>query len=404
MKMELQQKDIDNKRVIAFQLAIFTVFIKPMAFDHLSLFRCAFVPTTTTGNNKKTKNSVRLTMENVFKMQDIGKRNSVKVTSRKAAPLGDPRGVPKYFRKCFYKAYIKSANKRLQEVILLKFENSVKVIIVKTTSSNFLLTEVKMNFDNINNSDFGDIPNDILDLIGVNPIEDNNFFNELDLVCETLGIESDTDQMQELSPQTINVPQRANNLDNEDQNIIISPIPAVQFQVVPLIPLTSIPNQNNIQLLLPSAPLPLSSLPSPTSPSSSSSSSSTSGLTDNLREARLRNNEASRRYRDAKKAKLDDLNHELQSQSKKNERLDKQEREMRQINETLKRTYMKMVSCGQQGNLSVVSEMVTQLTGRYLSSDQSVEEYQDIELLELDNNEPSDEQSDEPITKRLRFI
>ena len=77
-----------------------------------------------------------------------------------------------------------------------------------------------------------------------------------------------------------------------------------------------------------------------------------------------------------------------------------QEREMRQINETLKRTYMKMVSCGQQCNLSVVSEMVTQLTGRYLSSDPSVEEYQDIELLELDNNEPSDE----PITKRLRFI
>jgi len=77
---------------------------------------------------------------------------------------------------------------------------------------------------------------------------------------------------------------------------------------------------------------------------------------------------------------------------------------MRQINETLKRTYMKMVSCGQQCNLSVVSEMVTQLTGRYLSSDPSVEEYRDIELLELDNNEPSDEQSDEPITKRLRFI
>ena len=78
-----------------------------------------------------------------------------------------------------------------------------------------------------------------------------------------------------------------------------------------------------------------------------------------------------------------------------------QEREMRQINETLKRTYMKMVSCGQQCNLSVVSEMVTQLTGRYLSSaDQSVGEYQDFELLELDNNEPSDE----PIAKRLRFI
>ena len=81
-----------------------------------------------------------------------------------------------------------------------------------------------------------------------------------------------------------------------------------------------------------------------------------------------------------------------------------QEREMRQINETLKRTYMKMVSCGQQCNLRVVSEMVTQLTGRYLSSDPSVEEYRDIELLELDNNEPSDEQSDEPITKRPRFI
>ena len=296
-----------------------------MAFGHLSRFHCAFVPTITAEKNKKPKNSIRLTMENVFKMQDIGKRNSVKVTSRKAAPLGDPRGVPKYFRKCFYKAVIKSADKRLQKVILLKFENSVKVIIVKTTSSNFMLTEVKMDFNDINNSDFGDIPNDILDLIGVNPIEDNNFFNELDLVCETLGIESDTDQMQELSPQTINVPQRANNLDNEDQNIIISPIPAVQFQVVPLIPLTSIPSQNNIQLLLPSAPLPLSSLPSPTSPSSSSSSSSTSSLTDNLREARLRNNEASRRYRETKKAKLDDLNNELQSQSKKNERLDKQE-------------------------------------------------------------------------------
>ena len=62
---------------------------------------------------------------------------------------------------------------------------------------------------------------------------------------------------------------------------------------------------------------------------------------------------------------------------------------------------MKMVSCGQQCNLSVVSEMVTQLTGRYLSSaDQPVGEYQDFELLELDNNEPSDE----PIAKRLRFI
>ena len=293
-------------------------------------------------------------MENLFMMQDIGKRKSVKVTSRKAAPLGDPRGVPKYFRKCFYKAFIKSANKRLQEVILLKFENSLKVIIVKTTSSNFLLTEVKMDFNNINNSDFGDIPNDILDLIGVNPIEDNNFFNELDLVCETLGIESDTDQMQELSPQTISIPQRANNLNSEDQNtiqrannlnsedqntikrannlnnedqtIFISPIPVVQFQVVPFIPLTSPPSQNNIQLLLPAAPLPFSSLSSPTSASSSSSSStSTSSLTDNLIEARLRNNVASRRYRDAKKAKLESLNQELQSLSKENERLEKQE-------------------------------------------------------------------------------
>ena len=301
-------------------------------------------------------------MENVFKMQDIGKRNSVKVTSRKAAPLGDPRGVPKYFRKCFYKAFIKSANKRLQEVILLKFENSVKVIIVKTTSSNFLLTEVKMDFNNINNSDFGDIPNDILDLIGVNPIEDNNFFNELDLVCETLGIDIDnnnTAQMHELSPQTISIPQRANNLNSEDQNtikrannlnnedqtIFISPIPVVQFQVVPFIPLTSPPSQNNIQRLLPSAPLPFSSLSSisspnsasssissPTSPSSSissptsassSSSTSSSSLTDNLR--RLRNNEASRRYRDAKKAKLESLNQELQSLSQENEKLEKQE-------------------------------------------------------------------------------
>ena len=328
-----------------------------MAFGHLSRLHCAFVPTITAEKNKKPKNSIRLTMENVFKMQDIGKRNSVKVTSRKAAPLGDPRGVPKYFRKCFYKAVIKSADKRIQKVILLKFENSVKVIIVKTTSSNFMLTEVKMDFNDINNSDFGDIPNDILDLIAGISIEDYNFFSELDLVIDTLGIEienNNTAQMQELSPQTISIPQRANNLNSEDQNtiqrannlnsedqntikrannlnnedqtIFISPIPVVQFQVVPFIPLTSPPSQNNIQCLLPSAPLPFSSLSSPTSASSSSSSStSTSSLTDNLIEARLRNNVASRRYRDAKKAKLESLNQELQSLSKENERLEKQE-------------------------------------------------------------------------------
>ena len=378
-------------------------------------------------------------MENVFMMQDIGKRNSVKVTSRKAAPLGDPRGVPKYFRKCFYKAVIKSADKRIQKVILLKFENSVKVIIVKMTSKNFMLTEVNVDFNDINISDLGDIPNDFVDLIAGIPIEDYNFFRQLDHVIETLGTDiNNTDQMQELSPQTISIPQRANylnsedqnpiqranNLSNEDQNIIqrannlnnedkniiqrannldnniqrannlnnedqntiqrannltnadqtifISPIPVVQFQVVPFIPLTSPPSQNNMQLLLPAAPLPFSSisspnsasssissltspsssitsqtspassissqtsasfsLSSPTSPSSlissptsasSSSSTSSSSLTDNLR--RLRNNEASRRYRGAKKAELERLNQELQSLSEENERLVKQE-------------------------------------------------------------------------------
>ena len=416
-------------------------------------------------------------MENVFMMQDIGKRNSVKVTSRKAAPLGDPRGVPKYFRKCFYKAVIKSADKRIQKVILLKFENSVKVIIVKMTSKNFMLTEVNVDFNDINISDLGDIPNDFVDLIAGIPIEDYNFFRQLDHVIETLGTDiNNTDQMQELSPQTISIPQRANylnsedqnpiqrannlsnedqniiqranNLNNEDQNIIqrannlnsedqniiqrannlnnedkniiqrannldnniqrannlnnedqntiqrannltnadqtifISPIPVVQFQVVPFIPLTSPPSQNNMQLLLPAAPLPFSSisspnsasssissltspsssitsqtspassissqtsasfslssqtsasfsLSSPTSPSSlissptsasSSSSTSSSSLTDNLR--RLRNNEASRRYRGAKKAELERLNQELQSLSEENERLVKQE-------------------------------------------------------------------------------
>ena len=74
---------------------------------------------------------------------------------------------------------------------------------------------------------------------------------------------------------------------------------------------------------------------------------------------------------------------------------------MRKAYERLKRSYINMVSCGQQGNFSAAAEVVTQMTARYLhSEDQSVE-------AEVDNNEPSDEQngepSDEPTPKRLRL-
>jgi len=401
--MEVNQKK--DKRITAFQLTLLTVFIKPMAFSHLSLFRGPLLSTKTTEKNKKSR--IRMTMENIFKIQDIGRRKSLKVTSRKAAPLGDPRGVPKYFRKCFYKAFLKSANKRIEKVILLKFENSVKIIIVKTTSSNFLLTEVKMNFNDIDNVNFGDIPQDILDFIEGNSMEDN-IFNELDHVLETIDIESGNDQMQELSPQTISIPQgsnNSNNLNNEDQNNIINPIPVIQFHVVPIVPMTINPSPSNI--ILPSAPVPLSSLPSlpsSSSPSSpSTSTASTSRLTDTLREARIRNNEASRKYRDAKKVKLEALGTELESLSQKNERLVKQEREMRNVVETLKRSYKNMIAYGQQS--SVVSELVSKLTDRYLQSDQSVEVNEiagseNIETIELDNGEPSDE----PSLKRIRLI
>jgi len=396
--MEVNQDK--DKRITAFQLTLLTVFIKPMAFGHLSLFRGPLLSTKTIEKNKKSR--IRMTMENIFKIQDIGRQKSLKVTSREAAPLGDPRGVPKYFRKCFYKAFLKSANKRIEKVILLKFENSVKIIIFKTTSSNFLLTEVKMNFNDIDNVNFGDIPQDILDFIEGNSMEDN-IFNELDHVVETINIESDNDQMQELSPQTISIPQRSNNsnnsnnLNNEDQNNTINPIPVIQFRVVPIVPITINPSPSNI--ILPSAPVPLSSLPS-TLPSTSTAS--TSRFTDTL-EARRKNNDASRKYREKKNRELEALGTELESLSQKNERLVKQEREMRQVVETLKRSYKNMITYGQQS--SVVSELVSKLTDRYLQSDQSVkvnenEESENIETIELDNGEPSDE----PSLKRIRFI
>ena len=82
---------------------------------------------------------------------------------------------------------------------------------------------------------------------------------------------------------------------------------------------------------------------------------------------------------------------------------------MRKAYERMKRSYINMVSCGQQGSFSTLAEVVTLMTARYLhSEDQSVE-------AEVDNNEPSDEQngepsdeqngepSDEPTPKRLRL-
>ena len=108
---------------------------KPSAVDHLLTFSssCHHLGEGSLFNAEKTCRDpfyLLVHMKSVYKMLDLKRQFKVRTTSRRAAPLGDPRGVPKLFQKCSSLMKYRIAYDKFRDILHLKFESSLRFLVV----------------------------------------------------------------------------------------------------------------------------------------------------------------------------------------------------------------------------------------------------------------------------------
>ena len=106
---------------------------RPPAFDHLLTF------TSSCHHPRQRSHTIadkapsdpfylRVHVRGVYKMWNIQRQFKERTTSRRATPLGDPRGVPKLFRKCSSLKSYRIAYDKFQDILHLKFESSLRFL------------------------------------------------------------------------------------------------------------------------------------------------------------------------------------------------------------------------------------------------------------------------------------
>merc|ERR1712241_1457557 len=102
--------------------------LKPSNYDHLGLFfGCCLVWRV----KHQRHYSVRACLKNLYRMLDLNRHPLLHTTSRRAAPLGDPRGIPKLSRKC----YLRIGERAIASVHNFKFEGSVNIFVASTSAT-----------------------------------------------------------------------------------------------------------------------------------------------------------------------------------------------------------------------------------------------------------------------------
>jgi len=123
--------------------------LKPSSYDHLGLFLgCCLVWRV----KHQRHYSVRACLKNLYRMLDLNRHPLLHTTSRKAAPLGDPRGIPKLSRKfSLRKCYLRIRERAYTSVHHFKFEGSINIFTASTSARRKFF---QVNIDLAKMSDF----------------------------------------------------------------------------------------------------------------------------------------------------------------------------------------------------------------------------------------------------------
>jgi len=107
--------------------------LKPSHYDRLGLFLgCCFV----WGVKHQRHYTVRACVKNLYRMSDLNRHPLLHTTSRRAAPLGDPRGIPKLSRKfSLRKCYLRIGERAVTSVHNFKFEGFVNIFVASTSAT-----------------------------------------------------------------------------------------------------------------------------------------------------------------------------------------------------------------------------------------------------------------------------
>ena len=126
-------------------------------------------------------------MSGAYKMWNKTRQFKVRTTSRRATPLGDPRGVPKLFRKCSSLKRYRIAYDKFQDILHLKFESSLRFLVIGVKAKRKIY-KVILDIDKM--SDFvpeADLPKELLEFLSnfevasdITPVMDQFDPKELD--------------------------------------------------------------------------------------------------------------------------------------------------------------------------------------------------------------------------------
>jgi len=140
--------------------------LKPSSYDRLGLFLgCCLVWRV----KHQRHYSVRACLKNIYRMLDLNRHPLLHTTSRKAAPLGDPRGIPKLSRKfSLRKCYLRIRERAYTSVHHFKFEGSINIFTASTSA--------RRKFFQVN-----------IDLAKMSDFEEMGFYSFFDGLLEELG-------------------------------------------------------------------------------------------------------------------------------------------------------------------------------------------------------------------------
>jgi len=143
---------------------------------------------------------LRVHVRGVYKMWNIKRQFKERTTSRRATPLGDPRGVPKLFRKCSSLKSYCIAYDKFQDILHLKFESSLRFLVIGVKAKRKIY---KVILDIEKMSDFvpeADLPNELFEILSnfevssdINPVMDQFDPKELDEMLNNNDIDINSD-------------------------------------------------------------------------------------------------------------------------------------------------------------------------------------------------------------------
>jgi len=299
--------------------------VKPSVYDHLSLFLGSCVAWRKKHQRHFT---VRACLKNLYKMLDLNRHPLLRTTSRRSAPLGDPRGIPKLSKKFSQsKSYLRIGERAITSVHNFKFEGSVNIFVASTSAKKIFF---EVNIDIAKMSDFVGSDLSLLDGLleqlgnSMEFISDEGTMPNLNNLELNFTSEFDMDLFNDVS----------NPLSSDIVNVLATPD---QEQTIIL----NIPNEieltwNPDQILTGSVTESELQLTSSVTESESESDLTQHSWFTKAQIEKEKNNQASREYRQRKKSKLAALQEEEKVLEQKNQQLKMKEAALQDIVSRLK--------------------------------------------------------------------